>query len=184
MSWELPFLLWGCFIFFHRKDTLLASLRLLVLFLSPFTWAMFSLEFFKPCSSVFCFRRQCTQDGSLLWKTHRSPLCCCTAEKENVLSSACPSQSFKTNHALHNHLPNTSSNTVKEVKEEQGKNKVCSTLNQPSFAQQGPTLWLCIQMKVFILLCSFVYSSGFHVLLLLQEPKSKPEVAFNASMLF
>lgn len=135
MSWELPFLLWGCFIFFHRKDTLLASLRLLVLFLSPFTWAMFSLEFFKPCSSVFCFRRQCTQDGSLLWKTHRSPLCCCTAEKENVLSSACPSQSFKTNHALHNHLPNTSSNTVKEVKEEQGKNKVCSTLNQPSFAQ-------------------------------------------------
>lgn len=135
MSWELAFLLWGCFIFFPRKDTLLASLRLRVLFLSPFTWAMFSLEFFKPCSSVFCFRRQCTQDGSLLWKTHRSPLCCCTAEKENVLSSACPSQSFKTNHALHNHLPNTSSNTVKEVKEEQGKNKVCSTLNQPSFAQ-------------------------------------------------
>lgn len=59
MSWELPFLLWGYFLvlvwfFFPRKDKFLSSIKLLIISLSPFTWAMFSSPVLQaPCSSVF-----------------------------------------------------------------------------------------------------------------------------------
>lgn len=105
MSWELPFLLQDCFFLFSRthffhnwknSGSFLFSFHISCVFLSSSSRHCAGVNFSGGCWSAF--HTQGTYGGS--------PPCSCTAhmchhEKANVLVSAYPSQSFKTNDVLY-----------------------------------------------------------------------------------